>query len=493
MTYVIYFDIEYSKDDEKTYYGAHGYTFEENGDIPKSQKPAGLNITDKGYIEPKALLHVTATDVIPLNYIDWVGCTPNDADEITSVLLAFSHLMFELFNKEDFKTVVLYHKSKIIKQVLKKLLGNINNPSDVKSLVDSVETNKHIWRKLSEVFTGIDIVTADLDKKSVYPIEITSSSKLEDSSAPFFQTAINNRLVVEGIGKRSKDKKYTDHKMTTVKNYWNQKIVKPQVLLDIVYIFAFEEKFKEDELGVVYDYIFYPKDDFGRKTPDATYGFTYVKERIKVFDTVLSCLYSDKTGMETTNIINKNTIYSPNVQRLIARFGDEAFRLVKKGKTKSCYVGEYVVGHELYPAGLSSIILSNIEYLRESVFIDRFIKNINESEIHKLDITKMFYEHDSKGKKVFRKTIINDKTPYRVSFLLGDYSIKVPFITGKDLPDRNTLKRLENRDPEITCFVISRNASVVEYFFITILKNPTEYCMISDFYTKHILIKNQKR
>jgi len=225
--------------------------------------------------------------------------------------------------------------------------------------------------------------------------------------------------------------------------------------------------------------------EIGKKMSYVSYTILKTKETNKViFDTIKTI--RDVLGESyVPYIIRLKELLNKNILRDYLRYKDDYLILSNnKYLTIKTIQGEEVA-RELYPAGLSNIVQDKfLDYEKE---LHEYFKDDKVLPIDYIDITDMLYTKDAKGKNILKKDIKNDKFIIKTSY----EKTKINLVMKYDLPPRNTLRRLESKDPKAILMVTDKGG-MIEYKILILLNNDDVILTVNAYSNKLIKKKTKK-
>lgn len=457
--------------------GVHGYLFNSESIGKKSaDRPKNNIISNIGYIENELLpkykdLHQV---VVPEVYIDgyfaYRGIGTNNTAELGAFIESF-HKLFELKESEDgynitnaiFKTDSMY---------LINIYLNISK-SDVWKQ-DTNRVNFSYWEKIKEV---MDIAE---EKGITFKID-----KVLGHSGNY-GNHVSDRLALLGRVESTRLKDDKVFILTPPKNYWTG-TPERHPFLSLKQLF-FTNVQRDESTENMFAVMKYKKDDeLGKKSHEACFGLVLFNNKIDYIETAIMEFQKHFKSMSLLSSIDLNNLYSATVSRYLNIFGTKPYMFNKQQGSLNV-LEEADVVNEIRPAGLATQAFNKVLNLYTLI---GYYRNGDTDLIKTYDITNKFYGVDEKGKT---KTLIeNGVNLVNIEITYDDINIKIPLELGKDLLDRNAIKKLESPDVKVTLMVEKISPQYLQYFIIIDLQDTKDISIWHNFYSNNILLKALKK
>ena len=461
------------------YYGSgvHGYLFSSDNLGKKSaDRPKNNIITTLGYIESelvpkyKDLYEV----VVPEVYIDAIysyrGIGTNNVAELNACIDSF-HKLFELKQSEDG-----YNITHIVFKTDSMYLINIENAiSKSDTWKDNTErVNFSYWVKLHEVM------------EKAKELDITYKIVKVVGHSGDHGNHISDRLALLARMESTRLSNELIFKLTPPKNYWTG-TPERHPFLSLRQLF-FTNIQREESKENIFAVMKYKKDDeLGKKSHEACFGLVIFNNKIELLESAINEFQKHFKTMSLLSSVDLNNLYSNNVNRYLDIFGTKAF-MFNKNQGILNVVDETDVVNEIRPAGLATQAFNKVLNLYTLI---GYYRTGDTDLIKTFDITDKFYELDEKNKT---KTVIpNGVNSISVEFTYEDDVIKLPLELGRDLLDRNAIKKLESPDVKVTLMVEKITPMYLQYFIIIDKQDTNDISIWHNFYSNSILIKAIKK
>lgn len=217
----------------------------------------------------------------------------------------------------------------------------------------------------------------------------------------------------------------------------------------------------------------------GKRTAEAVYSVVKLNEPIQVLEDIIDVACSREMATNRISYIRLDRLRSPSMERFKTAHGTYRFTPSKKNLNVD-YVDKKPVSIEILPGELE-LRMADVLSLLEEVLMTvesspvrngRFTEG---SRIYQVqDITDQFYTTKTvKQKKAELEVKVlwdhlkpgADKMIIKAPFQFGEetHEVTVNLLLGKDIPDRNTLKRIESLNPEVLMVAWATSDNVLQY------------------------------
>ena len=240
----------------------------------------------------------------------------------------------------------------------------------------------------------------------------------------------------------------------------------------------------------------------GKPMAETVFAIVKMNEPVELIEHIWDAQFRFGQDFDRIMMMKMDNIYSPDVYRLI--MSHKEFSLSKDLRSTGLMAMEKrPITFEKNPVGITMRAIDSINSL-EGILDhytalmedDGFTGNNIEMMIH--DLTVDFYEIVEKkvgkeiiAKKSFVKTISPGQKTHGVTLQRGDKTYTVPLKFALDLPDRNSLKRLETSDPVVQ--LITWRDSSVSFRYASVIRCNEGIAIWSNFYADRILLKSEER
>lgn len=481
-------------------WGIHGYTF--SLDVPKkgSGNPTAIP-TKNGYVmkqEIKNSKELKADDeevvstqfvpVTPINYIDGFGSVlkmSNNAGEVVAATnaarIAANNLVNHLTIFTDSRYVVDGATDR-----LHKWQANNWNKADGRPL-----ENTEQWKQLSEALNDLKVKNISFDFKWVKG----HNGHIGNCHADQYAT-IGRTMSALGELKNVVNTSPPD-------GYWGNMHERHPLLHHVcAYMTTAMASVDTGEYYIGN----HGKDDdvIGKRDTDGAYAYLQLNEPDQLIELVKKKICSIASRADLLVLCGLNTLFGLSTANTLMRFGQDALMRPNKYRldmdvpdsisgrqeSKNDEDPKRRIVSEINPP---LIAIRTIDALNElkGVYLD--FKNNPESKLVKTDITSVFFSADKKGKTKFTSDIISGMISVKVKGCFNQNQDQMDFTLtlGVDLPDRNTLKKIEAIEPKVTLIVWSEATQAIRY--ATIIETSTGSGIWAGYYSNLIYLKEVKK
>ena len=226
--------------------------------------------------------------------------------------------------------------------------------------------------------------------------------------------------------------------------------------------------------------------EFGKKMSYISYTVMKVNEVNEVIFNTIKTVRDTLGEYYVPYVVRLKELLNKNILRDYLRYKEDFLVIENKKHLVVKTLTGIEVARELYPPALSAIIMDKFLVLETELLT--YLKDDDKlGNVTYKDITDMIFETDAKGNNVIKKDIKNDK--YTIAYN-DENGIKINLLMKFDLPPRNTLKRLEKKEPKVI-LVITDIGGMVEYKTIITLSNG-DAIMTNNSYSNKVLKRKRK-
>jgi ribonuclease HI len=461
-------------------YGFHGYLFQE--DSPKQGSGARATPTADGYSDNKAGA-VTVHKYVDL-WSSIEGLTTNNVAELLAACEAL-----EYSDQKNVKSVRVFVDSTYVRDGLTDwIVGWMAN--DWKKSNGEDVSNRDLWERLIKARAALEQKWVDVKIEWVKG----HSGDLGNCQADLLAT----RGVI--LSKKGMDERRLIE--SEAKGYWNLKTEHNRMLSKSNWYFNTnaEGSFLSHDGRYVYHLGKHGNNDnmLGKRMSDASFSVVYTKEPDKVLEAIRH--YQDQITDGTSNhvIIGRlDAIQQPKNYVDIEHNG--SLHLDAPGKGLDLFTPEEVqITKQMRPARLAYHAIEtliNLESILEELLVDG---TEGPRIIRKTDITDYLYDFEEakkgKIKQKLKKSIgtatrsIDVKAAYNI--VKAEAEETITLVMDMDLPSRNTLSALADRQPKV--YVITWRESDSSFRYATIVDCGDDIGIWSSVYSNLRLIKPSK-
>lgn len=454
-------------------FGIHGYKFT----TEKSKQGNGSGnhvLTQTGYVYKNEHDNDKQPEVNALNYFDIHGSSQLEGNSYLAEALALTKAIELALTHDDVEIVNVYTDSDIVTRLI--------NDKTLK-IVDGVPINSK-----GKPISNPQVILTLLEKVELINKTKTLTVRWVKGHSDFLGNQMSDILASLGTEYALNGREDTNIEVSEPKGYWKYEVEKSD-LLNLKRLY-----FRTDSDTRNVYYMSNPKEDglMGRRVANSSYSVVILKEEdpaINIlrdkFDEVI-----DIPSLIATVRLDK--LYSKQTHKFITKYKGAAIRakLAKSRAFNLVYLDSEELAEEIYPQALSVRVIDNFNYLHN--LLDAYMQNGKIDGIT-FDVTGEFYqsvEVKSKETKVYRKDLgLADRVSFKRDIPVLDKTVSVEFFAnlGLDLPDRNTLKRLETSVEKIALVVWYNSSNIINYGFI--LKTDKDIGIWSNFFSNKLFIK----
>jgi ribonuclease HI len=426
-------------------WGLHGYTY---SDQPpkKGNGLSGQVLTEKGYLDKTVAKTQNAIDVKPVSYVDGFGSfaipVTNNLAEIAGVANGLSYA-----SNYDVKKVTLLTDSMYVVEGVGRVPNWAKN-NWVKNDGNAV-ANKEMWTTLNTNLLALKSKGVEVEIKWVKGHSIHLGNNLADKHAN-----IGNRYSRRGEVR-------SEFNTSPADGYWTAKIDRhPFISQRRIYFVSREDACVPGEyfLGE------HGKDDelLGKRIADGAHSYVRLTTPEPVIELMRTAQIREAKGDDAIVMGRLDKLFDTSTHNDLMRFGDvclyrphrnrmDLYFIEKKTMPDGKVVDEPVT-KELNPPRLAMRAIESVNLLKGLVlsWLDE-----EQAGVTQTDMTDTFYAIDSKGVYTLKSEFI---VGFSTLSTLVNYvrdpekskvaeQAQVDLFLGVDLPDRNSLKRMEALKP----------------------------------------------
>ena len=451
-------------------WGIHGYVY--NDAVPKKGSGSGYALTLAGY-KPRAAKEVIGTEelddtktpvgpvqVTPLHYVDGYGTIPHATNNAAEIIAATNGLEYALRYPNTHCKIITDSKYVVTggSEYLTKWKANNWIKSDGNEV-----SNKLHWQALDASVSALLGVGSTVSFEWIKGHNGNLGNEMADKYATIG--------VYQTIGKQTRQEVAT----SVAEGYWKNETERHALLHHPRSYFATTER------GLVPGEYYcgtHGTDDelLGTRMSDGAYSYVLLNEPDELLESVRIGQASKTNVLGAIFMMRLDQLYSPKTQVEIRRFGDAAFYR-KNSKTLDMYLvtrmgdktDEEPLTKELWPPRLASRAIDSINYLK-SIYLEYTAGDT--SRLVVTDITPHIYEEGKKDTTKLKNEFGSGVASFEVkcNYAAEDKVTTAASLTlflGIDLPDRNTLKKLEKMNTKIQ--LLSWKESPLAFRYVTIV------------------------
>jgi len=224
----------------------------------------------------------------------------------------------------------------------------------------------------------------------------------------------------------------------------------------------------------------------GRRNSEACYSVFKANEPIEYIETLKQYhINAHERDVVDLGIIRLDVAYKASTQDAIRTHGEKA--LVNLEPVKALVTAQdEVVTITLDPPRMALRAVEQFNLLRRR--LDDVLENRIGDGVRTLDLTDLFYEKVTSGKKEVLKlhrTITSATQAIEVKAIVRETPVDLKLVVGIDLPSRNALAKLAMQDPKVTLLIVADGP--VSYSFSTVFETTEGSAIYQAPYTQFVL------
>lgn len=433
-------------------WGMHGYIYSDQAP-KKGTGNTRQYLTDEGYL-PKVGTEKIA-EVKPLHYLDGYGSfsqeVTNNIAEITAAARAAEYLC-----KYDLKKVNILTDSEQVIKAATNWIDIWKSNNWIKSDGLPVANRDH-WETLDKNIQALKGKGTEVTFKWVRGHNGNDGNERADQFATM--GVLNS---IEGTHRNEIDLQPAD-------GYWSKSHDRNRFITHrSLYFISREETIvpgeyymgnhgKHDEL-------------LAKRAADGCYAYVRVKEPDPVIEMARMRQIKACEGNENIFILKLTKLFSNEVYNDMMKWGDVCLYRKntnprQRGYLNLYYLDKEVVTEQLNPPLIAIRAIESVNVLKGLLLAWQS----NDPNIHSTDITHHFFAPDEKKNNRLKDTFVSGFTSLKIAVanFTGNED-EVELTLGIDIPERNTLKRLEKDTPKLT--VITWKESTEMYRYATVIQ-----------------------
>lgn len=445
-------------------WGVHGYTYDvayRTEDIPTREGAP----TDKGYVSSAEQTGGKGVQVTPLTYLDgWgtvgVANTNNQAEIIASVQgLAYAQTL------ESLDSVSVYTDSEIVVNAMTKWYKNWVRDNFLKD--GQERPNAQLWRDLIAHQNALSLKGVTVNWNWVRGHSTSVGNQLAD------QNATRGVIQTQKYGTDNED----TLRVLDAKGYWNPK--NPYNRMFSLNRWYFVLNAAEAMVSKDGRYAYHcgqSQDDNeqdGKRISDQAYGVLFLKEPEPVLESIR--VYQEEVcNTSFTDVIKVYlaNVFTAKTYQELTNFGTRY--VTKADQFMDLYsIDEKQLTWHARPPRKVFNTLSSLQSLQD--LLEEYLSRDTDPPLYTVytDITPYFYEQEEKKGKVICKLTPAITQTLKVLKLEGQYDLgagprtaELKLTLGIDVPNRNALSALAERNPTVTLVCRRESASGFRYYVI---------------------------
>lgn len=466
-------------------YGVHGYLY--NDEKPK--KGAGIPthvLTSKGYVSKTTVASQTATQfeqVTPISYFDGVGSVQEFGTNNVAEMLAVRAA---------------------VQKALEFAIKRLTIVSDSEYVLKSITEWSNAWIRNNWIRQdGSPVPNADLWKTILQDIAILKDRGVElhwvwvrghgDGTDNSYGNLIVDDYATIGKAYSAKGKVQYSIQTTAADGYWKSEVSKHPFL---AYRSMYFSTNKDTQVPGEYYIGNQSKEDelLGKRISDGAYGVVQLVEPEPILEYVRT-YQSDNSG-EYERLVKAqvDNIYSTAVYDKLLNHGEFYLTRYRPNSFDVRTLGKAPIVDVLDPPLISARTFDCVAALKAILMAYRTDEM---ASFEQTDITDVLYSREVVTKKNKEVTEVALKPEYNVGFSAlkvtvnvktpnGKLNIPITMTLGIDIPDRNTLKRLEADNIKVVVLTWSDAPDVFRY--ATVIQYKEDYSIWCGYYSNIVFI-----
>lgn len=459
--------------------GVHGYIFNNNTFGKKDgNRPNKSIITNIGYLEDEVIAKYEGAyeTVVPDFFIDayysFDGISTNNVGELNAFICSVGNILEYLDNEDavNIKHIIFKTDSMYLINVLNIIEKNPDWKSQERPNMDKLYMLEALVKRLLELDISYKIIKVAGHSTSL-------GNHLADRLALLGRTQ-SARLTVEN-----------SFKLTPAKKYWNPDIVKHPFLAYKQLFFT--NSIRQNNTENIFAVMNYKKEvEPGKKTHEACFGLIILNDKIDIIENAIESYQKNYKTMSVLSSLDIPKLFSTFTTRYHNLFGPDVFMYNrKKGMLSTLEDENNDVVYEIRPNGLANKALEKLLELYKIIVEYRKLDTNTPVRTY-IDITDKIYGNDAKGKPCV--LIPNGVNNLNFTIEFEDKNILIPLELGRDILDRNSLKKMEKDNVSVTLVLHKVSPTFLTYYTIIDLKSTNDISLWHNFYTNNILIMDKK-
>jgi ribonuclease HI len=433
-------------------YGIHGYIYSLEPTTKGCGNPNWC-VTEKGYVLKKDKTEDTK-EVKPVTYIDSFGSFLNPITNNVAELVGASNAINIACN-QDIKHFILYTDSKYVVTGANDYLPRWKSRDFIRE-DGTLITNKNEWLDLEKQLDNLK------DKNINYSIEWIKghNNNLGNDTADKSAT-IGVFHSKEGILRSETD-------YYPAQGYWKSEVDKHPLINNKRVYFTTN---KETNIPGQYFMGDHGKEDdfLGKRDTEGNYAYVELDTPDPLIELVREKQIKEANGQDIITMLRLDKLFSPQVVSDLNKFGDICLFKPNKYRIDLAFMDAEPMTKGLQPPKLAMRAVEGLNELK-GVLVAWRNKDIN---IVDTQITNYFYEEDKKGLLKIKSDLVSgvDKVKVECFYSIDKKPYNLDLYFGNDLPDRNTIKKIEKLDPKIHLLTWMDSEKAFKYAVVIQVQN----------------------
>lgn len=449
-------------------WGMHGYLHNETLNGKKATK--GHIPTSEGYVDGNFIKNVEAVkEISPIQYVDGYGSFDTDVTNNIAELVATTNAL-KYADNYNLSSVNVYSDSEYVCKGLELRVDMWKKNNWLKRDM-TPPVNVEYWKKLVDARDTLKNKNVDISVSWVK----AHSDKILDMP-DILGNIVVDKLATIGLAASRTKKVINEITTSDAKGYWNNSFDKHPYLYNKRMYFNTTKAYNQPGIYFLGDH---GKDDdlLGIKSSDGAYSIISLKEPEPILELVRTHVVNLADGFDTIAMVRLDKVFAQDTYNDINRFGVYAIEQPKADRLDLYTIlDQEPLVRELRPPKLAMRAIESISDLYK-VLTDYIEDN---PRLIITDISDILYE---RTEKISKKKETTSTMKFRNEFNVGFSTLKVDvnyglgedlkkhnvtLTLGIDILDRNSLKRLEDKNPKVVVLTwldspdVFRTATVIQ-------------------------------
>jgi hypothetical protein len=297
---------------------------------------------------------------------------------------------------------------------------------------------------------------------------------------------LEQALKTISVGKYHKRDRF--FKLNKHKLYWDPKKEKNGLIISRHVVFK-----NIPNERITYCFCNYKKDDpIGLQTNYVAYYQWYTKEPVPEFEQVRNMLREELEDNTVICTINSELLFDKaSLQARMIYGTDYLMKRYKRDKITLIRPDGTVVASEIKPVGVAGAAQTNCDIVG-SVMKD-YVKGLKgeKTRLNYIDITDRFYDNGKIRKEIDTGFILRYDAESQEVMAVDKKGYKLKLVTGIDIIDRNTIKRIEKLNPSMFLAFNRLNQHMFEFYTVVHLKDTDDVIVWTNIFSNKLPYKKQ--
>lgn len=442
-------------------WAVHGYLY--NNKVPKQGSGNTTHIlTASGYIPKTEVLNESAfAQIEPVLYVDafssYAGVDSNNYAEVKAVTLAID-IAKEFDDNPEYKGTIkkmtVYTDSEYTRKVIDEW-----SPIWIK--------NNWIKRDGTAVTNMVLIkaLLADIESLKQRGIEL-EVHWIKGHDGIFGNERVDKLATMGAIYSINGVIRVEKH-VWPAKGYWKADVDKPVLISHKRIIFSTLPEYHTPGVYFLTDSV-RDENSMGDRTSDGSYAVLKLNEPCKPIEQLREWHSNVCEGINSLVLGRLDKLFSPDVYDFLSLYGPTCLMRESLHSFNCNFVDKKPITKELSPPKLALRAQEHLGVLKG--FLDN-IDNLDIIKCQKFDMTeKLFDVVDKKGKKSYKLKsnfgvgVSCITVPYTHVTDKSSHNVEININFGLDIIGRNSLKKLEDLNPEVSLIVYKESDKAIMYF-----------------------------